>query len=402
MNKAPPHLVSLSAVTWGFPLVGRTRMLTEAWLATGVKTTFVQAPSYRTAFERLTGRGEDHPAVVRPWPAWPSVTWTRMSERRLRRAISARARALKEELDASVDWPNAVASVISPVWTPWLDELPFGRVVYDCIDDLDVHVPRPVLGPLYRRWEHELVSRADAAVVTAAALGDSLRARRGGLPIALIRNGVDVDTFARRAAEDRPYDVPGDRPVVGFVGALYHWMNWDLVEAAAKSMPGVCFALVGPWDDNAPIDRMRRLSNVLMLGRRPYRDVPRYIAAFDACWVPFDASRVSALANPVKIYEYLALGKPVVSTPVADTESFQNLVRVARDEQEMVAQLRGALDEDRTAHAAAAREAFARANSWGVRAAEYVHFARALIGRNEDTSPAGVVETKPRAGARRA
>lgn len=372
-------MVSLSAVTWGFPLVGRTRMLTEAWLAAGVPTTFVQAPSYRTAAERLLGRHDDPGIVVRPWPAWPSMVWMRLSGKRLHDSIRSRARALRRQLDRRIDWSSAVAMVVSPVWAPWLDELPFARVVYDCIDDLGVHVPRPGLDSLYRRWESDLIARANAAAVTARALGQGLLARRPGLPVRVIRNGVDVDSFLRRAALPRPDDLPRGRPIVGFVGALYSWMNWGLVERAARALPHADFVLVGPWDAGAPIDRLRRIPNLHLPGQRAYRDVPRYIAAFDACWVPFDASRVSMLANPVKIYEYLALGKPVVTTPVADVESFDGLVGVARDDSDMIRLLALALAEPPAAGARIARERFARDNAWVVRGEEYVQFARSLL-----------------------
>ena len=92
--------------------------------------------------------------------------------------------------------------------------------------------------------------------------------------------------------------------------------------------------------------------NVRVLGPRPYAHVPAYVQAFDVCWVPFDQSQVSRAANPVKIYEYLALGKPVVSTPVADTETFGGLVHVGRSADEIAALLRAARFEN-DEHAAA-------------------------------------------------
>jgi hypothetical protein len=84
------------------------------------------------------------------------------------------------------------------------------------------------------------------------------------------------------------------------------------------------------------------------------------------------------MANPVKIYEYLALGKPVVSTPVADTDSFAEHVRVGRDAGEIAGHLRAAVGE--ADGQGAERVRFARANSWDARAAEYVSFVAALRG----------------------
>jgi glycosyltransferase involved in cell wall biosynthesis len=373
-------VVSLAAVTWNFRLVGRTRMLTEAWLQDDQPTVFVQIPSLRTGLQRLAARfaAPTSVPVLRPWPTVPACWWSRLGVQHLERAIRRRAAGLRRELDRQIRWEQAVAIVISPVWAPWLDELPFRHVVYDCIDELAVHVPRPELAPLFRDWEERLIRRIDGAVVTAQALGDGLRARRPDLRVALIRNGVDVERFQSLAASTpRPVDVPIlGRPVVGFVGALYEWIDWELIRDTARQAPELEFVFVGPRDRRAAGTCLAGLPNVRLLGPRPYDRVPAYLDAFDVCWVPFKQNAVGQAANPVKIYEYLALGKPVVTTPVADTESFGTLVQVARTPGEMAAQLRAAAGAAPTS--APARIEFARRNSWQVRAREYVAFLAAL------------------------
>jgi len=372
--------VSLAAVTWDFALVGRTRMLTQAWRRAGLPTTFVQVPSWRTALQRVTQavRGRPDGPVVRPWPVRPSRWWDVDDEAGLRRAIRQRARGLRKQLEARIDFSAAAALVVSPVWTPWLDELPFRCIIYDCIDDLAVHVPRPHLAGLYARWEAELVQRAAGAAVTASPLAAHLRARRPELPVATIRNGVDAAFFERAArASPRPADLPArGRPIVGFVGALYAWIDWELIERVAGTLSGCDFVFVGPHHGRGSVRRVARLKNVLFLGARRYERVPAYVQAFDVCWVPFDRSGVSQAANPVKIYEYLALGKPVVATPVADTAAFEGLVRVGRDADEIAGHLRAALAEGE--QGAERRVGFARANSWDARAAQYASFIAAL------------------------
>lgn len=355
-------------------------MLTEAWLRAGQRVFFVQVPFLRTGLERVLRRRHagDEGHVVRPWPIWPACAWARIGEARLRRLVRRRAAGLRRVLERRLSWDEAVAIVVSPVWTPWLDALPFRHVVYDCIDELAVQVPHRNAEALYRKWEQELVGRASGAVVTALRLGDALRARRGGLPIAVIRNGVDAARFqSLAAAAPRPADLPpADAPVVGFVGALYEWVDWELIRETAERLPEYRFVFVGPHDRRGAVGRIASLPNVRLLGPRPYERVPAYVNAFDACWVPFRQNEVGAAANPVKIYEYLALGKPVVTTPVADTDSFRGLVALARTADEMAACLRAT---GRVVHgAAAARAAFAQENSWAARAGEYVRFLRTL------------------------
>jgi len=397
------HLVSFSAVTWNFPLVGRTRMLTEAWHALGVPTTFVQVPFLRTTLEKLFpwGRAPEPIRVVRPWPTYPRRLWPHLSATRLRAGMAARARALRRQLDPLVDWRSAAAVIVSPAWTPWLDALPFGAVLYDCIDDLAVHVPRPALAPLYQTWETELIARASGAVVTAECLAANLRRRRPELPIAIIRNGVDAERFTRlAAATPRPTDLPTGRRLVGFVGALYEWLDWELMVRVAAALPELDFVFVGPHHGRGRVRDLARLPNVRLLGRRPYAQVPAYVNAFDVCWVPFQPGNVAAAANPVKLYEYLALGKPVVSTPVADLETFGSLIQVAHGVEEMVSLLR-ALVLQPPANAAA-RVAFARANSWHSRARTLADFAACLLPRQERLTEPGTPVPGPWAPPSRA
>lgn len=373
-------IVSLAAVTWDFRLVGRTRMLTEAWARDGQPTVFVQVPSYRTALQRILAplRSDTPIPVIRPWPAPRARRWPRLGESALTGIIRRRSAALRRQLDRVMTWDHSVALVVSPVWTPWLDELPFRRVVYDCIDALTVHVPRPELAALYESWEARLVDRAAGAVVTAQSLGNTLRARRPDLKVALIRNGVDVERFQMLAAQSRrPSDVPlSPRPIVGFVGALYQWIDWELIHRTAHDLPEFDFVFVGPHDRRHTTRRMPPLPNVRFVGPRPYDRVPAYIDTFTVGWVPFHQDAVGTAANPVKIYEYLALGKPVVTTPVADPESFGGLVTVARTAEEMVPALRAAAGTATTG--TAARVAFARQNSWSERASAILRFVAAL------------------------
>ena len=366
------HLVSLAAVTWDFKLVGRTRMLTEAWLRAEQPTTFVQVPTYRTTFQKVRAKGVN---VISCQPVvFPRRCWRWLPESWLYRGIQRRARALRRRLDRVIDWDQAVAIVVSPLWEPWLDVLPFRHVVYDCIDELAVHVPRPELTPLYQQWEEDLIERISGATVVAERLGERIQRQRPGLPIAVVRNGVDAEWFRHWAATSaRPADVPSNRrPIVGFVGALYEWIDWHLMEQTIRAMPECDFVCIGPHDGRGDVGLIASLPNMYLLGPRVYEQVPAYIKAFDVCWVPFKAGAVAAAANPVKIYEYLSLGKPVVSTPVGDPDSFDNLVAVARTPAEMVALLRAA--KENPAAEAEKRIAFAQAHSWDARAEAIVDF----------------------------
>ena len=234
-----------------------------------------------------------------------------------------------------------------------------------------MHVPHPRLQALYEAWEDELIARASAAVVSAEILGDGLRTRRPELEVTTIRNGVDCEDFhPRDEAARRPRDLPGTgRPLVGFVGALYDWLDWTLVREVAKELDEIDFVFVGPRAGGSILPSGK---NLFYTGPKPYAEVPAYIEACDVCWVPFKSGPITSAANPVKIYEYLAMGKPVVSTPIADPQSFAGLVVFAEGPSEVAAELARAIDQPEGPESA--RIEYARANSWNARASQYVEF----------------------------
>lgn len=376
------HLISFAAVKWDFPLIGRTRMLTEAWNRSGQPTTFVEPPhsyrSYLANLLRLPGT-RTPPVVIRPGPTrYPVRWWTKMSPVRLRKMMRDCGAGLRRQLDRKLSVSDATAILISPVWTPMIEAVGFGKVIYDCIDSLSVHAPDPVMRGILVDWERDLVQRCDAAVVTAEVLADGLRAIRTDLPIEVIRNGVDAQAFTECAAQlSRPLDVPKVRsPIVGFVGALYEWIDWELIGRACNALLDAQFVFVGPHNNASAVEALAKHPNVHFLGPRPYGFIPAYVAAFDVCWVPFKVGEITAAANPVKIYEYLALAKPVVTTTVADHDSFAGLVQVGRDHDQVIQHLRNAITSGQPDPAAC--EEFVRQNSWDVRAIRFQQFVNNL------------------------
>jgi glycosyltransferase involved in cell wall biosynthesis len=357
-------------------------MLTEQWLGMGQSVQFVEKPSYRSLLER----GTFHPTpehVIRPWPSLGAGRTP--SEPRLA------ARLLRRELEQRAPLEESIALVVSPLWLPWLERLPFRHVVYDCIDDVRVMTPSPEFRLLYASWEKRLIERASAVVSANDTLAERILRQHPDLPITTIRNGCPADDFARRAdAAPRPADLPAEteRPLVGFVGALYEWIDWELIERVSEKRPEVEFVFIGPQrEGHSPPQSLRQRENVHFLGARPYHEVPAYLGHFDLCWLPFRRDGISEAANPVKIYEYLAAGKPVVSTPVADMESYERQVDFGRNAEEIAELIRLGLvkvlasSEPGAQSATLGRRAFAQRQDWRTRAADYIDFIGRTFGR---------------------
>lgn len=145
-----------------------------------------------------------------------------------------------------------------------------------------------------------------------------------------IDHGCDYDAFASagRSQKDACEDMQTiGRPRVGFIGGIdAHTFDPDLFVRTAEALPDAEFVLVGGC--SLP-DEWVNLPNVHLLGRRQYEEVPGYMAACDVLIMPWNRNDWIQACNPVKLKEYLAIGRPIVSTPFPELERFAGLVSVA-------------------------------------------------------------------------
>jgi glycosyltransferase involved in cell wall biosynthesis len=162
----------------------------------------------------------------------------------------------------------------------------------------------------------------------------------------LIGHGVDFDFFVGGSdSKDIPENIAEiKRPIVGFFGDISgKTSDLNLLEFAAKKLPGMSFVLIGPV--SADVSKLKRLENVYFLGQKDYEQIPLYGKEFDVAMMPWNMSRWIQFCNPVKIKEYLALGKPIVSTYYPEIEPYSDIVYVARNYETFVSCISEALKE---------------------------------------------------------
>jgi glycosyltransferase involved in cell wall biosynthesis len=239
-----------------------------------------------------------------------------------------------------------------------LDQVPHRAVVYHCSDDFSQVRGFPNTLP---EVEADLCRRADLVVTTSQTLCEWRRpfnAHTHWIP-----NGVDLAHFGRPAtpaAEVRALA----RPVIGFVGGLSQWVDVDLLAFLARSRPDWSIVLVGP--SSIDLTAVRGLPNVHLLGPRPYDRLPEYLSGMDVALVPFTTDQVALHADPIKVYEYLAAGVPIVATDLPALRRLGDAVRLAASHDEFLAQLDAAVAEGRDARRAE-RQAEARKHAWSSR-----------------------------------
>ena len=231
------------------------------------------------------------------------------------------------------------SSVIAWYYTPMaLGAAPDGFVpgltVFDAMDEL----------ASFRGAPPELRAQ-EAAVMTAADLvfagGPSLyQARRSRHPrVTCFPSGVEPAHFARAAAaQPAPAELAGrDRPILGFYGVIDERLDLDLVAAVADARPTWTVALIGPVVKIAETDLPRR-PNIVYAGKQAYEDLPRFLASFDVAILPFALNEATRFISPTKTLEYLAGGKPVVSTPIPDVvDLYGRVVEIAATPEAFIA-----------------------------------------------------------------
>lgn len=207
-------------------------------------------------------------------------------------------------------------------------------VVYDVMDELANFRGAPAE---LREREAAMFARADVVFTGGPSLYDARKGRHPDLHC--FPSGVDVRHFAQ-AADRHAHTTELStlrQPVIGFYGVIDERLDIKLLEELADLRPAWTFAMIGPIVKIAPEDLPQR-ENILYPGKREYDDLPAYLSGFDAAILPFAINEATRFISPTKTLEYLAGGKPVVSTPIKDVvDLYGSVVEVAADAPAFVA-----------------------------------------------------------------
>jgi len=196
---------------------------------------------------------------------------------------------------------------------------PAGAVVYHCLADFTRLASNPLR---IAASEREMLRLSDLVL---ALCGDLARhCRRWSSNVHILPPGVDLTAFTLRPHSPAgPWFGPSDSalmqalssPVIGYVGGLHQHVDFELLIEAARARPQWSWVFVGPRQSD--VGELGRLPNVHLLGQRPHDRLSDYLSAFDVCIVPYLLSSFTETVVPTKINEYLAMGKPVVSTAMS-------------------------------------------------------------------------------------
>lgn len=260
--------------------------------------------------------------------------------------------------------------------------------VYDCMDELSKFACAPV--ELIER-EAELLARADLVFTGGRKLFEAKKP--------LNRNchfygcGVEWEHFGKALAaetEIAPQLKPLRKPVLGYFGVVDERLDYELLEQLARKNPAASVVLVGPVM-KVDAGALPRRPNLHWLGKQAYSDLPAFAKAFDVCLMPFALNEATEFINPTKALEYMATGRPIVSTAVADVvRNFGSVIKVARTRGEFLALCEQALKQpDETAVKRGLE--LARENSWDRIVSELEGHIKAALRRRKAPAVSQVV-----------
>lgn len=260
---------------------------------------------------------------------------------------------------------NPIAKIDHPFWGLLTSVLSM-PLIYDA---MDLHSGFIESGKKIDILENSLAKQADLILTSSSDIARSLsQYKQKSL---MIRNAADFTHFsAAHKSLDRPADIktlPGR--IIGYYGAISGWMDDKIIAEVLSAHKNDSVVLIGRIQNKLIENLAKKYPNLHLLGEKSYLDLPRYLSNFDVCLIPFKLTKLILATNPVKIYEYFAAGKPVVSTVIPELKPFAKHLLFGKNPQDFAAKIDQAIAQNTPSHRTL-RQSIAKQNTWDVRAKE--------------------------------
>lgn len=346
-------VVCLSVIEWEFRFQRPQQLLTQ-FADEGHRVFYLRTTFHQDGPQMLLQRINERILRLQ----LPSPTALNLYQQEINHAALAGFIQALDQFQHEARITNAIVLVQLPFWKPLADAVRdrWGwKVIYDCMDE---HSGFSTNAPAMLRQEEDLIESSDLVIATSQLLhAKTSRLARRTL---LLPNATDFDHFSQPGSSRM---LPAlNSPIIGYYGAISDWFDVEMVRAAAAARPDWQFVLIGSTY-GANVKSLTPLLNVHLLGEQPYHSLPGYLERFDVACIPFLITPLTTATNPVKFYEYLSAGKPVVSVELPELEPYRDYFYPVRNREDFVLQIEAALQEDSsvTVHR---RIEFARHQTW--------------------------------------
>lgn len=352
MQKDRQTIICFSHLAWDRNLFQRPQQLMLRF-SKRFNVLYVSGYSFRQFFIDLFHREKTHSypvtdtlAVYSPF-ALPtmqkrfSIT-IRLNKILLSFLIKRRLKKLK--------FKNPILWIYHPRYVDTIGKFKEGFIVYDCMDDFTSLLSDYEDRERNAGDERALLKKADMIFAGGYSIADLKRDSRERIHV--FPSAVEVDHFKKALSDnlampDDITDIP--HPILGYWGAIDERVDHELLQRLAMKHPEWSIVLLGPIVRHkvGDISYLHESKNIFWLGPKDYSLLPNYAKAFDVCLIPFVLSREGIFLSPTKTLEYLATGKPVVSTPITDVVKFYHgMVRIADGPDEFGMAVMRCMEED--------------------------------------------------------
>ncbi len=288
-----------------------------------------------------------------------------------------RVRNLKRTLKRlwGADWRDTTLVYVTN-WTPFYHQL-FGQLrpkhlIFDCVDDVLSFPYHWDERRVHESWQH-IADMSTAVLAVSPCLKEKME-QLLHVTVHVLPNGVDAKRFMM-AEESVPAEISPYPRRIGFAGTLNHWIDFETISSLAQMYTDAHFFLMGKEGylhasgQREALCKVRELPNVHYLGAIDYDELPGYLRAMDVLFLPRIPSSASQSSNPLKLYEYLATGRPIVMTGVPLPGDARKLIYTSSSGQTPADALLAALNEaeGRLPSMKAARQSYALGHTWGLR-----------------------------------
>ena len=352
MELTRPNLICLSHLRWAFVYQRPQHLLSR--FARKYRVLFFEEPVFAGGEPRLEVRRDPESGVIIAVPHMAAGLQPEEVER-------IQAGLINDFIDiARVQ--DYLLWYYTPMALGFTKQLTPSLVIYDCMDELSGFKGAPAA---LADYERELFDRANLVFTGGRSL---YQAKKDHHPdIHAFPSSVDIKHFgqARQAQPDPQDQAQIPHPRMGYCGVIDERMDLELLKQTAERRPDWHFVMIGPVVKIDPVT-LPKLHNIHYLGGKSYKELPQYLAGWDAAMLPFARNQSTRFISPTKTPEYLAAGLPTVSTSIQDVARPYgefNLVGIADEPEAFVTALDSALNTDRTEWLPHVDD-FLKSNSW--------------------------------------
>lgn len=269
---------------------------------------------------------------------------------------------LKAQKTLGITAPTVVNAFNPSLGNLLAGKLNESKLIYYCYDEIGAATWASRHG---ERLETAFLKKADAVIVTSQSLFD--KKSKQNTPCFLIKNGVDYDLFSQKSKNLPTISLEKDKKTIGYLGSVDERVDYNLLEKLISTTPQYNYVFVGRVTQSAYEKRLSAFPNVNMAGSQPPTTLPAWVQQFDICLIPFLKNELTAGIYPLKINEYLAAGKPVLTTRFSNLSDFESVVHIANDDNDFLQ-----LAQEGFPNTDAKRlQQFASQNSWTSRSKEF-------------------------------